>query len=87
MSLKKATICGGSLTKTIDIKIMATPKNHGKPVTPAVVKQIEELASKNTPTGLIAYKTGRTENSIYKIASDNDISLHPTNQSPYNRTK
>lgn len=65
---------------------MATPKNHGKPVTPQVVKQVEQLAKHNTPTGLIAYKTGRTKDSIYNIASENNISLKPTNQSPYNRT-
>jgi hypothetical protein len=66
---------------------MATPKNHGNPITQAVVKQLKELTSHNTPTGLIAWKMGRTEDSIYKMASDNNISLHPTNQSPYNRTK
>ena len=63
------------------------PANNGKPITQTVIKQVEVLAKGNTPTPLIAYKLGRTENSIYKIASDNDISLHPTNKSPYNRTK
>jgi len=66
---------------------MGTPKNHNKPITPAVIQQVADLAKHNTPTGLIAYKTGRTENSIYNIASENNISLHPVNQSPYNRTK
>ncbi|MBL7703836.1 MAG: hypothetical protein JNM14_16420 [Ferruginibacter sp.] len=64
-----------------------TPSNHGKPITTQVVQQIKNLAAHNTPTGLIAYKTQRTENSVRAIASDNNISLKPTNQSPYNRTK
>lgn len=63
------------------------PKNHGKPITPAVVKQVKDLAKQNTPTRVIGLKTGRTENSVRSIASENGISLKPTNQSPYNRTK
>lgn len=66
---------------------MKTPKNHGKPITNSVVKSISDLAKHNTPTGLIAYKVQRTEDSVRKIASDNDISLKPVNQSPYNRLK
>ena len=66
---------------------MATPKNHGKPVTPQVVKQVEELAKHNTPTRVIGLKIGRTEGSVYNIANENNISLKPTNQRPYNRTK
>jgi len=59
------------------------PPNHGKPITPEVVKQVENLASQNTPTRIIGLKIGRTEASVYSIASNNDISLKPTNQSPY----
>ena len=66
---------------------MATPKNHGKPVTPQVVNQVKGLANHNTPTRIIALKTGRTEGAVYNIASENNISLKPTNQSPYSRTK
>ena len=32
---------------------------------------------------VIGFKTGRTPEAIYKIASDNGIPLKPTNQSPY----
>jgi hypothetical protein len=64
-----------------------TPPNHGNPITKADVNQLKDLAKHNTPTGLIAWKMGRTESSIYNMASDNNVSLHPTNQSPYNRTK
>lgn len=64
-----------------------TPANHGKPITPAVVKQVKDLAKQNTPTRVIGLKTGRTESSVRGIASNNNISLKPTNQSPYNRQK
>jgi hypothetical protein len=66
---------------------MSTPKNHGKPVTTQVVNQVKELAAHNTPTRVIGLKIGRTEGSVYNIANENNISLKPTNQSPYNRTK
>ncbi|MDW8301761.1 MAG: hypothetical protein RML38_04810 [Bacteroidia bacterium] len=62
-----------------------TPKNHGKSWTQTEVKQLEKLADQNTPTRVIGLKLGRTENSIRSAASENDISLKPTNQSPYNR--
>lgn len=61
------------------------PANHGQPITPAVVRQIEKLANQNTPTRVIGLKVGRTEDSVRNIASANDISLKPTNQSPYSR--
>lgn len=64
-----------------------TPPNNGKPITKQVVQQVKELAKHNTPTPLIAYKTGRTEAAVRNIASDNDISLKPTNKSPYGTTK
>ena len=63
------------------------PSNHGKQWTPADVQQLKQLAKGNTPTGLIAHKMGRTEDSIRSKASENDVSLKPTNQSPYNRRK
>jgi hypothetical protein len=62
-------------------------KNSGKPVTPAVVNQVKELAKDNTPTRVIGGIIGRTEGAVRNIASDNNISLKPTNQSPYNRGK
>lgn len=66
---------------------MGTPKNHGKEWTKADVQQLQKLADQNTPTRVIGLKMGRTEGSIYSAASENDISLAPTNQSPYNRKK
>lgn len=56
--------------------------NSRKPVTPAVVKQVKEAAKANTPTRVIAGHIGRTPAAVYAIASDNNISLKPTNQSP-----
>jgi hypothetical protein len=64
-----------------------TPKNHGKPWTGDEVKQLRQLAKENTPTRVAGLKLGRTEDAVYAKASDEGISLKPTNQSPYNRQK
>lgn len=64
-----------------------TPKNHSKDWTKSDVQQLRQLARENTPTRVIGLKTGRTENSVRSKASDENISLKPTNQSPYNRRK
>lgn len=64
-----------------------TPKNHGKEWTPAEKRSLKELANGNTPTRLIANKLGRTEESVRAKASEENISLKPVNQSPYNRRK
>lgn len=63
------------------------PANHWKQWTPEDVKQLTKLSNWNTPTPLIAYKLWRTTASIYSKANEEEISLHPTNQSPYNRQK
>ena len=62
-------------------------RNSGKPWTPAEVSKLEKLASENTPTRVIGLKLGRTEASVYSKASSEGVSLKPTNQSPYNRSK
>ena len=62
-------------------------KNAGKQWTPAEVKQLRELAKKNTPTRVIGLKLGRPEGGVYAKASEKKINLKPTNQSPYNRRK
>lgn len=66
---------------------MSTPKNHGKPWTPTDIKQLEQLANGNTPTRVIGIKMGRTEGSIESKASEEGISLKPTNQRPYGAKK
>lgn len=63
------------------------PKNHGKPWTDGDVKKLEKLADQNTPTRVMGLKLERTPDAIYKKASEMDISLKPTNQSPYDRRK
>lgn len=63
------------------------PTNHGKSWTPASVTQLKQLAKENTPTRVIGLKLGRTEDAVRAKAGENNVSLKPTNQSPYNRRK
>lgn len=63
------------------------PQNHGKPWTPAQEKQLEKLADQNTPTRVMGIKLQRTEDAIRSKASELDVSLKPTNQSPYGTQK
>jgi len=60
-------------------------RNSGKPWTPQDNQKLQELAAQNTPTRVIGLKLGRTEAAVYTHASENGISLKPTNQSPYDR--
>jgi hypothetical protein len=62
-----------------------TPANSGKPWTPQDVAQLKKLAQGNTPTRVIGLKLERTPGAISNEASKQNISLKPTNQSPYNR--
>ena len=62
-------------------------RNSGKPWTSNEVKQLDQLANQNTPTRVIGLKMGRSENAVRNVASQEGISLKPTNQSPYNRRK
>lgn len=64
-----------------------TPPNHGKPWTAADVKELKQLAKENTPTRVMGLKLGRTEDSVRGKAGEEGVSLKPTNQSPYNRSK
>ena len=64
-----------------------TPKNHGTAWESKDIKSLRSLAEGNTPTRVIGLKLGRTERSVQSKASDEGISLKPTNQSPYNRRK
>ena len=60
-------------------------RNTGKSWTSSDISKLRELAQQNTPTRVIGLKLGRTEDAVRTKASDNNISLKPTNQSPYNR--
>jgi hypothetical protein len=62
------------------------PRNHGTAWTPDQVKTPKELA-KGIPTRVMGLKLQRTEDAIYSKASQEGISLGPTNQSLHNRTK
>ena len=64
-----------------------TPTNHGKPWTSKNIAQLESLANQNTPTRVVGIKMGRTPEAVAQKASEERISLKPTNQSPYNRRK
>ena len=62
-------------------------RNTGTPWTPTQVQQLRDLAAGNTPTRVIGLKLGRTEDAIYNRASQEGISLQPTNQAPYGTKK
>ena len=62
-------------------------RNSGEPWSPSDVNQLKDLAGGNTPTRVIGLKLGRTEDAVRTKASDEGISLRPTNQSPYTRRK
>jgi len=64
-----------------------TPGKHHQPWTKADEKKPQKLARGNTPTPLIAYDLERSEDAIRGKASEMDLSLKPTNKSPYNRRK
>ena len=57
-------------------------RNTGKQWTPQEVRQLRTLAKGNTPTRVIGLKLGRTPEAVYTKASEQKISLKPTNQSP-----
>ena len=59
------------------------PANSGKEWTPKEVSQLRKEAKGNTPTRVIGVHLGRSEDSVRNKASEEGISLKPTNQSPY----
>jgi len=63
------------------------PSNSGKVWSPKDVQQLQQLVKQNTPTRVIALKLERTEDAVRSKASDLDLSLKPTNQSPYNNNR
>ena len=63
------------------------PANHGKHWSTGEILQLKQLAKENTPTRVIGLKVGRTPDAVQQKASQENISLKPTNQSPYNRRK
>lgn len=63
------------------------PTQHGKAWKKQDISRLRQLGKENTPTRVIGLKLGRTEDSIRSKASQENVSLKPTNQSPYNRRK
>lgn len=63
------------------------PSNHGKQWTSDDLSKLKQLAKENTPTRVIGLKMQRTPDAVAQKASAENISLKPTNQSPYNRNK
>lgn len=59
------------------------PANHGKSWKAGEVAELKKLADGNTPTRIIALKLKRTEDAVRSKAAEEDVSLKPTNQSPY----
>lgn len=62
-------------------------RNSGKHWTAQEVRQLRTLANQNTPTRVIGLKLGRPVAGVYSKASEERISLKPTNQSPYGSRK
>lgn len=62
-------------------------RNSGTTWTPKQERELGQLARQNTPTRVIGLKLGRTEDAVRTRAHQNNVSLRPTNQSPYNRKK
>lgn len=64
-----------------------TPPNSGKQWTSSDVSQLRSLAKGNTPTRVAGLKLGRTPGAVQSKASELNVSLKPTNQSPYGTKK
>lgn len=64
-----------------------TTRNSGKGWSSGEKRELKSLAKGNTPTRVIGLKLGRTENAVRNKAGEIGVSLKPTNQSPYNRSK
>jgi hypothetical protein len=62
-------------------------RNTGKEWSRAEISNLRNLAKENTPTRVIGLKLGRTEDAVRTRASQENISLKPTNQSPYGSKK
>lgn len=60
-------------------------RNSGNPWTLEEVRELAALAAQNRPTRVAGMKLGRTPGAVASKASEEGISLAPTNQSPYNR--
>lgn len=62
-------------------------KHLGEMWSPSDVRALKQLARRNTPTGVISLKLGRTPTAIRGKAQREGISLRPANRSPYSRRR
>ena len=62
-------------------------RNAGKRWSNGEVQALKQLARQNTPTRVIGLKLGRPVAGVYTKASEKGVSLRPTNQSPYGRSR
>jgi hypothetical protein len=69
------------------LQMAKQPKNHGQAWKPADDRQLKQLAKENTPTRVIGLKMGRTPGAVQTHASEEGVSLKPTNQRPYGTKK
>lgn len=65
----------------------STPKNHGKSWSDADLRQLKREVQQNTPTRVLGLHLGRTAAAVQQKASQEGISLKPTNQRPYGTQK
>ena len=62
-------------------------KHLGEAWSKSDVRMLRQLARRNTPTGVISLKLGRTPTAIRGKAQRERISLKPANRSPYSRRR
>lgn len=62
-------------------------RNAGKHWTRSEVQDLKRMVTQNTPTRVIGLKLRRPVDGVYAKASEEGISLKPTNQSPYGSKK
>jgi hypothetical protein len=60
-----------------------TKRNNRRAWTADEVEQLRELATGNTPVGVMSIKLGRSQDSIRSRARSEGISLAPANRSLY----
>lgn len=77
----------GASNRQLTNYMSLSDRNSGKAWSATDKSQLKSLAAQNTPTRVIGIKIGRTESAIYTQASQQGVSLAPTNQRPYNRSK
>jgi hypothetical protein len=65
-----------------------TPKNRGKPWTPAEVQQLKRQLNENTPPRVMGLKHERTPDALRSKTNKLGLSTKPVNHRPYsNKTK